>query len=181
MTGGRSYPDEPSDPFPTPPITFADGQEREIEIRRFDGDRDPLVAMYVGFDPEDRAQGIPPAGEERIRDWLDAIVPDGPDVLAWHGDEVAGHATLVPDGDGAYELAIFVTRAYQGAGIGTQLIQGLLGAGRADGIERVWLTVERWNHAAIGLYRNVGFETADTESFELEMTIRLSTDSDPER
>ena len=37
----------------------------------------------------------------------------------------------------------------------------------------MWLTVERWNDPAIALYRKVGFETTNTESFEIEMSIRL--------
>jgi len=89
------------------------------------------------------------------------------------GTELVGHATLVPDGEEAYELAIFVLSRYQNAGIGTSLITGLLGAGQRQGVERVWLTVERWNNAAIALYKKVGFETSGTESFELEMALRL--------
>jgi len=94
-------------------------------------------------------------------------------VFAWDGDTVAGHATLVPDDD-AHELAIFVDQAYQGAGVGTALIRALLGHGARVGIERVWLTVERWNRAAVALYEKVGFETASAESFELEMAARLA-------
>jgi len=37
----------------------------------------------------------------------------------------------------------------------------------------VWLTVERWNRAAVALYEDVGFERSGTESFELEMSLRL--------
>jgi len=40
----------------------------------------------------------------------------------------------------------------------------------------VWLTVERWNHAAISLYEKVGFETTGVESFDLEMAIRIAED-----
>jgi RimJ/RimL family protein N-acetyltransferase len=178
----RVYPDEVAGPYEAPPRAFEDREGREIEVARFAGsDLEALVEMYVAFDPEDRAQGIPPTGEDSVRDWLDAIAVDtgGVNVLAWHGDDVVGHATLVPDfdesgDDDAYELAIFVLREYQGAGIGSQLMAGLLGAGREDGVERVWLTVERWNSAAVALYEKVGFEPADTGSFELEMAAKLS-------
>ena len=37
----------------------------------------------------------------------------------------------------------------------------------------MWLTVERWNGAAVSLYRSLGFETTGAESFELEMALRL--------
>ncbi|QDX40063.1 GNAT family N-acetyltransferase [Salarchaeum sp. JOR-1] len=168
-----NYPDTASGPFPSPPSSFADGEDRDIELRAFDEDTDALVEMYVDFSQEDRAQGVPPVGEERVRDWLDTLTGDGYNVVAWHGDRVVGHATLVPDGTGGYELAIFVHQAYQGAGIGTRLLRNLLGHGAAQGVERVWLTVERWNRAAVALYEKVGFETVDAESFELEMAIRV--------
>ena len=187
MTGTRTYPDEPSGPFPAPPTTFEDKEGRTIEIEglgAFEGDAlDGVVEMYVEFDPQDRAQGIPPTGEERIRNWLEAIAEASVNVVARHGDDVVGHAVLVPDADDPssienrsdveWELAIFVLQEYQRAGIGTQLLEGLLGHAAELGIERVWLTVERWNNPAIALYERVGFEATGTESFEQEMAIRL--------
>ncbi|MFW5920187.1 MAG: GNAT family N-acetyltransferase, partial [Halanaeroarchaeum sp.] len=75
--------------------------------------------------------------------------------------------------EGAYELAIFVLQDYQGVGIGEELLERLLGFGQRQGITCVWLTVERWNRPAINLYKKVGFETTDAQSFEHEMSIRL--------
>ncbi|WP_254542813.1 GNAT family N-acetyltransferase [Halomarina pelagica] len=170
----RIYPDEPAGPFEAPPLSFEDKEGRTVEIRAFDGDVDALVAMYLDFDPEDRAQGIPPTGEERIRDWLDGIASeDCVNVVARANEQVVGHATLVPDGGAGYELAIFVLSSYQNAGIGTRLITALLGQGEREGVDRVWLTVERWNAPAIALYRKVGFESSKSESFEMEMSLRL--------
>ncbi|MFB6192198.1 MAG: N-acetyltransferase family protein [Haloarculaceae archaeon] len=138
------------------------------------GALEALVAMYLAFDPDDRAQGIPPTGEDAIRDWLDSITGEGSiNVVAWHDGDAVGHATLVPDGRGAYELAIFVLSDYQEAGIGTALIEALLGLGRERGVDRVWLTVERWNEPAKQLYRKVGFRSTGRDSFEVEMSARL--------
>jgi ribosomal protein S18 acetylase RimI-like enzyme len=177
MSRDRRYPDDLADPFEAPPLTVQDKEGRDIEIRAYDGSEaqyEALVAMYVEFDPADRAQGIPPGQEKRVREWLDNILDEEClNVVAWNGDEAAGHATLVPDGD-AYELAIFVLQKYQEAGIGTTLMRALLGHGRDEGVEKVWLTVERWNRAAVNLYKKIGFETSDSESFELEMTLRLN-------
>lgn len=168
----RQYPDEPAGPFPEPPLSFEDREGREIEIRPYeDSDLEAAVEMYDDFDPADRAQGIPPATESRIRDWLDVLL-DGLNLIAWHGDQAVGHSTLVPDDD-AFELAIFVHQDYQRAGIGSKLIRSLLGYGQLNDVEKVWLTVERWNHAAVNLYKSVGFETAESESFEIEMALRL--------
>jgi ribosomal protein S18 acetylase RimI-like enzyme len=171
----RTYPDESVGSFPSPPAAVTDGDDREICLRESGRDDvDALVEMYRGFDPADRAQGIPPIDSEAIRDWLDVIVTeDSVSLVAAHDDRLVGHAILVPDREDGYELAIFILGEYQGAGIGTELLAHLLGAGQDAGVDRVWLTVERWNDAAIALYRKIGFETAGSESFELEMSIRL--------
>jgi len=180
MKSERRYPDAASGPFEVPPIEFADREDREIEIRPYDGsdaEQEALVEMYSAFDPSDRAQGIPPGQESRIQTWLESILSeDCLNVIAWHDGTAAGHSTLVPDGDEDYELAIFVLQDYQEAGIGTHLIESLLGHGASNGIKKVWLTVERWNHSAVSLYKKVGFETTGAESFELEMAIRLGED-----
>ena len=186
MAGTRPYPDDPAGPFPSPPTTFEDHEGREIEIRAatdLEETFEDVVEMYVEFDPEDRAQGIPPTGEDRIRNWLETIADQSVNVVACHGDDVVAHAMLVPDTDDPaaieeradieWELAIFVLQAYQRAGIGTKLLEHLLGHASDIGIERVWLTVERWNNPAIALYERVGFEATGTESFEQEMAIRL--------
>lgn len=175
MSGQRHYPDEPSGPFPDPPRTFEDGDGRDIDILAADeSDREALFSMYLAFDPEDRAQGIPPIQDHAIERWLEQVTAeDCLGVVAAYGEEAVGHAMLVPDNQGTHELAIFVLGAYQSAGIGTALVQTLLGYAKREGLEKVWLTVERWNDAAIALYRKVGFEVCNTESFEMEMSIRL--------
>jgi len=175
----RVYPDESAGPFDPPPREVEDGAGRTIAFRAV-GATDPgaIVEMYEEFDPADRAQGIPPAQESRIRDWLDTLLEEGLNVLAWHGDDVVGHAVLMPDDAGSWELAIFVNQPYQGAGIGSELIRALLGYGAINGVERVWLTVERWNRPAIALYESVGFEPCNAESFEMEMSVELELPED---
>lgn len=178
----RAYPDERAEGFEPPPTTFTDAHGRNIRIDAYDDeDRAALTEMYVAFDPADRAQGIPPTSEEAVDEWLDTILDGSYNVIATHGADCIGHATLVPDGgedeneEGgkAYELAIFVLDTHQQAGIGSHLLESLLGHAQRNGAEFVWLTVERWNRAAIALYRKFGFETCDAESFELEMSLRL--------
>ena len=169
------FPEETGGPFPEPPRTFEDGADRSIRIERATAaDAPDLVEMYQDFDPADRAQGIPPVQEDAIERWLETVLAeDCVNVVARDDGAAVGHATLVPDSREGYELAIFVLSEYQGAGIGTELLETLLGLGQAEGIEKVWLTVERWNDPAIALYKKVGFETSDAERFELEMGIRL--------
>ncbi|MFB6112091.1 MAG: N-acetyltransferase family protein [Halobacteriaceae archaeon] len=174
MSGPEFYPEEPAGDFPVPPRTITDEGGRSIGIERLDwrADQEKLVAFYRAFDPADRAQGLPPVGADRIRRWLTEL-EDGYDVVARDDETVVGHATLVPDDAGGYELAIFVLQAYQGAGIGKELLRTVLGLGQAQDVDRVWLTVERWNHAAVHIYETAGFETTDAANFELEMSIRI--------
>jgi len=168
------YPDEPAEDFPTPPRDVVDDEGREIHFRRGTDDREALVEMYTDFHPEDRAQGIPPSREPQIREWLDTVAErDCGIVLASHRGHLVGHGMLVADDEGGYELALFVLREYQGAGIGTELLRTLLGLGQEIGVERVWLSVERWNDPAIRVYEKVGFERVDSASFEIEMALRL--------
>lgn len=171
----RTYPESAAGTFPSPPVTFTDREGREVTVRPYEErDYESLQAMYVDFDPADRAQGIPPSGEQRVETWLDTLLgSETYNVVAVHDGDVVGHATLVPDGNGAYELAIFVHQRYQRAGIGKGLIHALLGYGADQGVEKVWLTVERWNRAAVGLYNDVGFETCGSHRFEQEMAIRI--------
>ncbi|MEA5385796.1 GNAT family N-acetyltransferase [Haloarculaceae archaeon H-GB11] len=178
---GRAYPDEAAADFEAPPSSFEDQEGRQIDLAVATGaDYEDLVEMYQAFDPEDRAQGVPPVRDEAIRDWIETLLSDEcVNVVARDGAVVVGHATLVPDtpptedDGGDYELAIFVQHEYQGAGIGTALLKALLGRGQDEGVEKVWLTVERWNEPALALYRSVGFVTANAETFEMEMAIRL--------
>jgi GNAT superfamily N-acetyltransferase len=180
MNGPDRYPESVEETFPAPPRTVEVAEDTGIRITAYDGcesTREALRAMYDAFDPADRAQGIPPSRPSKLRTWLDRILGEGClNVLAWDEDEVVGHATLVPenDRDCPYELAIFVLQSHQGIGIGTELMNTVLGHGVENGVDRVWLTVERWNRGAVSLYERIGFETTDAESFELEMAIRLA-------
>lgn len=175
MSTHRDYPETDAGPFPKPPETFTDREGRSIQLVWVDGadHRDGLVAMYADFDPAQRAQGIPPSDPERIEPWVATILDGGVHVAALCEEEPIGHAMLVPDGDEAYELAIFVHQDFQGAGIGRTLLEHLLGAGAAQGVSRIWLTVERWNAPAISLYRSVGFETVRADRFDIEMALQL--------
>lgn len=170
------YPEETVGGFPRPPRSVTDGRQRHITFRRLT-DLEPLVEMYVDFPAEERAQGIPPGGEPAIRDWLDIVTGTNClNVVGRHESTTVGHAMLVAEDNGNHELAIFVRPDYQGAGIGTELLETTLGAAAAAGFECIWLSVERWNRAAIGLYEKVGFQRVESRSFEMEMRIRLETE-----
>ena len=133
---------------------------------------EPLVGLYGAFEPSDRALGLPPTGGTRIREWLDTLLA-GRNLLAWHGDVVAGHATLVEVRPGVCELGAFVHRAYQCAGIGVRLVTTLLADGKRNGVENVRLLVERTQRAAMTLYQKTGFEPTNPRGLAVEMTREL--------
>jgi len=163
----------PAPQFPRPPRSFADKCDREIRIRRADGDdRDVLVEMYVAYTDADRAQGIPPRERRDIENWIDILLDDGLNLVAIHGTDAVGHAALLAYENTA-ELVIFVHPEYHHAGIGSRLIRALLGAGQQAGIAHVWLSVQRDNHVAMNLYRSVGFETTNRDRSEHEMELPL--------
>lgn len=161
-----------ADRFPRPPLPFTDAEERDIDVESVadaDAAVDPLVAMYTDYTASDRAQGLPPRTEPQVRDWIEGLLDEGLNVVARHGDRAVGHAALLPYEDTS-ELVIFVHPDYQEAGIGSRLIRALLGHGQAEGIDRVWLCVERSNRVARHLYRSVGFEVEDDHAIEFEMS-----------
>ncbi len=158
--------------FPRPLVSFTDDEGREIEIQRFDGEIEALAGMYRTLDPVDRTQGIPPRNEPRLLEWVETLTDEGLNLVAWHGDAVVGHAVLVPMDDGRWELAIFVHSDYQHAHIGSTLLRTLFGYGQQEGVERVWLSVERHNSVALNLYESYGFERlGGTSEFKMERAI----------
>lgn len=162
-------------PLRTPPRTCTDDEGREIEIRVADGEAAALIEMYLEFEPPDRSQGTPPRHEPQIESWVSALLAgENLNLVAWHNDLAVGHAVLVPREKPQWELAIFIRPPYQGAHIGTELVRTILGLAESEGIERVWLSVERWNTPAVSLYEKIGFETTNNANFEMEMALRLA-------
>lgn len=125
-----------------------------------EGDFDDLAEMYDEFDSGQRAQATPPIGAGAVRAWLTDVL-DGVNVVAVHEDRFVGHVCFVPDDTGRHELAIFVHREYQQAGIGTNLIAAVMGHTQERGVTFVWLSVESWKRNAQRLYSRAGFSTVN--------------------
>lgn len=138
-------------------------------------DRPLLDAFYAAFEPKRAAQGLPPAGEERIARWLDSILPQGLHLIACREGELIGHAFLVPTGEQDGEYAIFLRQDARGRGVGTAMNRATLEAARAAGFRRVWLSVTPHNRAAIRSYEKVGFRfrPGTIYSPEAEMELEL--------
>lgn len=160
-----------------PPLSFRDAKGREIDIRAYgdgpvDSEYDALLEMYLDFDPAHRSLGIPPIRESKLREWLDVMVSDYC-ILAWHDDHVIGQAVLIEESPGQCELAIFLHQDYHSAGIGTRLLEAMLSYGRENGVEYVWLLVERENQRATNLYNDVGFTVLESTDYDITMALTL--------
>jgi len=137
-------------------------------------DRDALSAMYRDFDPEERAQGLPPLGEDRIDSWLDGLLADGCNFVARSGDRVVGHSAYVASDDAEPELAVFVHQEFQGRGIGTELCRHLIATAAAADRDALVLEVEPANRRAIAVYEKLGFERVGERSADEPLRRSLS-------
>jgi RimJ/RimL family protein N-acetyltransferase len=133
-----------------------------------------LLEMYRTFSPKPVSQGLPPEDPETCESWLKTLFRTGLNAFAWRGDRVVGHAALIPDVQGkSGEFTIFVDQNHRNLGIGTELAWFILKKFGDLGFEYVWLTVRVLNFAAIKLFRKVGFEFVDADSYERVMAIKL--------
>jgi len=160
------------------PSELVDATGRPFRIRRLEaGDRPGLEAMYADFEPLRIAQGLPPATPETQRAWLDEVLAEGLHLAVTEGPELVGHGMLMPYGD-AVELANFLHQRVRGRGIGTALNRALVDLARREGYDRVWLSVEPSNRAAIRSYEKAGFRFLPGSVWgpEIEMEVDLRAD-----
>jgi len=133
-----------------------------------------LLEMYRTFYPKPASQGLPPEDPETCENWLKTLVGIGLNALAWRGDSVIGHAAMIPDlRVKSGELVVFVDQDHRNLGIGTELARFILEKFADLHYESAWLTVRVSNFIAIKLYRKVGFEFCDMDSYERVMAIKL--------
>lgn len=153
-----------------PPLRFADDRGRSVLIRPYsDDDFEGLVETYDDFDPGLRAQGVPPIGTRAVREWLEGLA-EGVNAVAIVDDRPIGQVSFVPDGTGRHELAIFVHQDYQRAGIGSELLAVGMGHAAQQGVEYVWLSVERNKGHLLRLYSRAGFSAVNPLGFTPRMS-----------
>ena len=90
--------------------------------------------------------------------WSQLAIPGNRFVVAVRADEIAGFAGIGVSGPQADILTIAVAASVRGQGLGTRLLNDLVGHARSRGVEAVYLDVRADNEAAIGLYERHGFE-----------------------
>ena len=156
-------------------ITKTDKSGKPFEIGMSCAEDLPsLLEMYRTFSPKPASQGLPPEDPETCQAWVKTLLRTGLNVLAWRGDCVIGHAVLIPDVKGkSGEFTIFVDQDYRNLGIGTELARFNLEKFKDLDFEFAWLTVRVLNFIAIKLFRKVGFEFCDADSYERVMAMKL--------
>lgn len=154
-----------------------DNKGEPFEVRTYtSADRPALAEMYAAFEPKRRAQGLPPGDDAAVTGWLNRILATGIHLIAVTGGRLSGHVMLMPMEDGVVELANFVHQSVRDRGIGTALNRIAIDAARACGAQRVWLSVEPSNRAAIKSYEHAGFQRLPGSLWapEMEMALDLS-------
>ena len=139
-------------------------------------DRPLLDAFYDAFEPKRAAQGLPPEGPVRVARWLEGVLAGGDHLIVEMDGKLVGHAMLMPTGNPAVrEYAIFLDRSVRGRGVGTQVNRLSAELGRTLRLDRLWLSVEPHNRAAVRSYQKAGYRfrpnTLYSPEFEMEMEL----------
>lgn len=168
----------PSTPAGVLPATIRDRAGQCYAVRRYtDGDWEALVAFYEQFEPKRAAQGLPPQGTARIERWLRQVIGSGIHLLICPEEDVLAHAFLVSTRKPrTAEYAVFVHQNYRGQCLGTELNRVAAKVAGENGFQRLWLSVEPQNRAAIRSYQHVGFRfrPGAALSSEAEMELELT-------
>jgi L-phenylalanine/L-methionine N-acetyltransferase len=78
-------------------------------------------------------------------------------VVAVAGDQVIGMIHVEASRHGFGEFGMLVDRDWRGRGVGSALVQGVIGLAREQGLHKLSLEVFAHNAAGIALYRKCGF------------------------
>lgn len=162
-------------------MRFVDKEGVPFDVRTgCDDDVPGLCAMYDGFSPKGKFQGVPPVEQKACREWIGNLVDRGRSFLALRGDRIIGHLVIIPDLDRREgEYLIFVDQKERNRGVGTRLTEAALEHARGLGLRGLWLTVGTYNFPAIALYRKFGFRFFGLDRFERERTMRLAVPGEP--
>ncbi|NJM88916.1 MAG: GNAT family N-acetyltransferase [Hydrococcus sp. RU_2_2] len=105
------------------------------------------------------------AQNRNIEDLKIAIENSDPVISVWDKEKIIGFARATSDG--VYRAMIWdviVHPAYQGFGLGRQLVETLIGHPRLNRVERVYLTTTHQQE----FYKRIGFEENSTTTMILQ-------------
>ena len=157
-------------------MTLLDKKDRPFEVRSCEtGDYIYLIEMYDNFTPKGAFQGMPPRDKDSSDKWIQHILRNGKNFLAWRSGKVIGHVAIFPDFDRKNaEYLIFVSSSARGSGVGKELTRRAIRCAGELGLTSVWLTVDSFNFRAIRLYKKVGFESCEAYSAASERMMVLN-------
>lgn len=149
---------------------------KSFEIRKYRlEDYGGLEVMYTTFYPKGKFQGMPPLKDEASRKWINGLLANGENYLAWQDGIIVGHVVVLPDFEKRdAEYLIFVRHPNRGRGIGSELTRAVLQHARNLGLEMIWLVVGSTNFPAVGLYRKFGFQFCEPDLCEIERKMILN-------
>jgi len=133
-----------------------------------------LTHMYDAYNPLGSVQGLPPIDKDKRHQWVQGIVNNGTNLVALFEDSLIGHASLFSIPVNWAEYFIFIHQDFQSQGIGTGISLYVMDWAQQERLSTIWLTVERKNYIAIGLYRKVGFKRIASNSDCLEMILTIT-------
>ena len=157
-------------------MTSAEQWNSSCEVRSYTpGEYAYFVEMYDNFKPKGMFQGMPPRAKN-IRDkWINTLIENGENFLAWLEGQVIGHVAILPDFDKRdAEYLIFVSQKSRGRGVGKDLTRMAIEKAKALDLKQVWLTVDAYNFRGIKLYRRFGFEFREEHGSASERTMLLN-------
>ena len=110
---------------------------------------------------------VPRTIDEQVS-WIDEHSGGHPAIVAVDGDTVVGFGSLSvwrerPAYSGTVEDSVYVHRDHRGRGIGTLLLQELVGLGADHGFHTVLARIVGGHEASIALHEACGFETVGVE------------------
>jgi RimJ/RimL family protein N-acetyltransferase len=163
-------------------MTLIDKKGCAFEVRAYTLEDYPyLERMYDRFSPKAKFQGMPPFDKGVRQNWLNQLIENGYNFLAWMGEEVIGHVVILPDFDKRdAEYLIFVSQDYRGLGVGKALTHAALEKARFLDLRTVWLTVDAYNFKAVRLYRKAGFRSCEGYDAATERMMVLDLTKDME-
>jgi len=122
-----------------------------MDIRRHEGDRESLRAMFRLADDSERA--------------IDRYLHAGEVLVAIEGPEIVGHLQLVPGThEGEEELkSIAVVEPRRGAGVGRALVEAAVRRCRERGTRRLLVSTAAASTGDLRFYQRVGFRMLSIE------------------
>lgn len=154
-------------------LHFDDKGRRFRLCRLGQRDLEQLVRMYAHFNHEQTALGLPPRGEDNIRQWITQLYASDVQLIAKHEREVAAHAAWIKSSDTQAEVIVFVHQAYQRLGLGKKLLLAVVTMARFMGLDILWAEVENRNARMIHINHQLGFQTVGLHQGSRQMTLDM--------